>query len=45
MEHSPTSLICQHTMLAPSPQGDVSVCPDFGVVHLTMDRKRRGSYV
>lgn len=34
MEHLPS---CQHTMLARSPVGHVSVCPDCGVVHLSMD--------
>ncbi len=37
MEHSPTSPSCQHVMLARSPVGQVSVCPDCGVVHLSMD--------
>ncbi len=37
MEHSPTSPNCQHAMLARSPVGHVSVCPDCGVVHLSMD--------
>ncbi len=37
MEYSPTSPSCQHAMLACSPVGCVSVCPDCGVVHLSMD--------
>lgn len=37
MEHSPTSSSCQHALLARSPVGHVSVCPDCGVVHLSMD--------
>ncbi|MDY0012997.1 MAG: hypothetical protein RBS40_08925 [Rhodocyclaceae bacterium] len=37
MEHLPTSPNCQHAMLARSPVGQVSVCPDCGVVHLSMD--------
>lgn len=37
MERSPTSPSCQHAMLARSPVGHLSVCPDCGVVHLSMD--------
>lgn len=37
MEHLSTSPSCQHTMLARSPVGHVSVCSDCGVVHLSMD--------
>lgn len=37
MEHSHTSSSCQHALLARSPVGQVSVCPDCGVVHLSLD--------
>ncbi|MHA7602309.1 hypothetical protein ACX12L_20470 [Alicycliphilus sp. T452] len=37
MERSPTSSSCQHALLAHSPVGHVSVCPDCGVVHLSLD--------
>lgn len=37
MERSPTSSSCQHTLLARSPVGHVSVCPECGVVHLSLD--------
>lgn len=37
MDHSPTASNCQHALLARSPVGHVSVCPDCGVVHLSMD--------
>lgn len=37
MAHTPTSSSCQHAMLARSPVGHVSVCPDCGVVHLALD--------
>lgn len=37
MEQSATSPSCQHALLARSPVGHVSVCPDCGVVNLSMD--------
>lgn len=37
MERSPTSSNCQHALLARSPVGHVSVCPECGVVHLSLD--------
>lgn len=37
MAHSPNSSRCQHALLARSPVGHVSVCPDCGVVHLSLD--------
>ncbi len=37
MERSPTSSSCQHALLARSPVGHVSVCPECGVVHLSLD--------
>lgn len=37
MPHSSTSSNCQHALLAHSPVGHVSVCPDCGVVHLSLD--------
>ena len=37
MAHSSTSSSCQHSLLARSPVGHVSVCPDCGVVHLSLD--------
>jgi hypothetical protein len=37
MGHTFTSPTCQHAMLARSPVGHVSVCPECRVVHLSMD--------
>ncbi len=37
MKHSDLSPACQHTLLARSPVGHVSVCPDCGVLHLSLD--------
>lgn len=37
MKHSATSPVCQHALLARSPVGHVSVCPDCGVVSLSLD--------
>lgn len=37
MKHSLTSSSCQHTLLARSPVGHASVCPDCGDVHLSLD--------
>ena len=37
MKHPATSPACQHALLAQSPVGHVSVCPDCGVVHLSLD--------
>lgn len=37
MDQSPASSRCEHIPLARSPIGDVSVCPDCGVVHLSLD--------
>jgi hypothetical protein len=38
MAHSPTSSSCPHTSLARSNVGNVSICLDCEVVHLSMDR-------
>ncbi len=37
MERSPTPSSFQHAMLASSPVGHVTVCPDCGVVHLSLN--------
>lgn len=37
MPHSATSPACQHTLLARSPVGQVSICLDCEVVHLSLD--------
>lgn len=37
MKHPVTLPACQHALLARSPVGHVSVCPDCGVVHLSLD--------
>lgn len=37
MAQSPPSSSCQHTLLAQSPVGHVSACPDCGVVNLSVD--------
>ncbi len=37
MERLPTSSSCQHAVLARSPVGHVTVCPDCGVVHLSLN--------
>lgn len=37
MEHSPISSTCQHALLARSPVGRVSLCPECGVVHLSLN--------
>ena len=37
MEYSPSSSSCQHALLARSPLGHVTVCPDCAVVHLSLN--------
>lgn len=37
MKHPAMSPACQHALLAQSPLGHVSVCPDCGVVHLSLN--------
>jgi hypothetical protein len=37
MKHPAALPACQHALLARSPVGHVSVCPDCGVVHLSLD--------
>lgn len=37
MEHPLALPDCQHAMLAHSPVGHVSVCPDCSVVHLSLN--------
>lgn len=37
MPHSAKSPACQHTLLARNPVGQVSLCPECEVVHLSLD--------
>ncbi|PRD65920.1 hypothetical protein C6P64_07425 [Malikia granosa] len=37
MKNTDMSQACQHALLSRSPVGQVSVCPDCGVVHLSLD--------
>ena len=37
MEYSPPSSSCQHALLARSPLGHGTVCPDCAVVHLSLN--------
>lgn len=36
MKQSPTPPVCQHALLARSQVGQVSICPDCGVVHVSL---------
>ncbi|QDX79877.1 hypothetical protein B9N43_00510 [Denitratisoma sp. DHT3] len=37
MERSPISSACQHALLARSPVGHVSMCPECGIVHVSLN--------
>ena len=37
MNQKPVAPVCRHQTLAESPLGSVSLCPECGVVQLTMD--------